>query len=455
MVFWLVVGTALAASKPNILVILADDAGYADFGFQGGGKNGDYARLTPNLDRLATNGVRFRNGYVSGPSCCPSRAGLLTGRYQQRFGFENNVRSNDVGLAVGQWTIANHLKPLGYTNYAIGKWHLGTSPQYHPNARGFDEFIGFTGGARTYFQCTNCPPEDRLQHNGTLLPNDSAFYTTDNFARAATNYIVQHRANYPASPFFMYLAFNGVHAPLEARPADLAHPDLASITEANRRTNAAMTLALDRAVGTVLNQLTNSGIHTNTLVVFLNDNGGPENNPERDAPNGSDNGPLREGKASLYEGGIRVPFVMSWPGVLATNQALKLIDDPVIALDLLPTLLAVAGGENRPSLKLDGVNLLPRLTGVTTNAIQRCLFWRAQSPSGEQSAARQGDWKFLRNTNGALELYDLASDIGENNNLAAAHPDKAAASPLRTPSGSAASSSHCGNSARPCRPHRR
>ncbi len=427
---WLAAASAFAATKPNILLIVADDAGYADFGFQGGGINGDYAALTPNIDRLATNGVRFTSGYVSGPTCSPSRAGLLTGRYQQRFGFENTTQSyTNAGLATNQLTIADHLKPLGYTNYAVGKWHLGEDPvKHHPNRRGFDEFLGFLAGERTYFQCTNtnCSAERRLQHNGTLLPNDTDIYLTDKFAAAATNYLATHVTNHPGSPFFLYLAFSGVHEPLEAELADLNHPAVLSITNLNRRTNAAMTLALDRAVGMVMNQLTNLNLASNTLVVFLSDNGGPEDRSDLNAPNWSDNGPLRDGKTSLYEGGIRVPFVAHWPGRIPTAPGGRVIADPVITLDLLPTFVAAAGGSVFPDIATDGVNLLPRLTEVTTNPIPRCLFWRSQNPEGDQSAVRQGDWKWYRGTNGVIELYDLATDLGESTNLAAAFPEKMA-----------------------------
>jgi len=434
-VLWLLATSALAATnKPNILVILADDAGYVDFGFQGGGINGDYAALTPNLDRLATNGVRFTSGYVTQPYCCPSRAGLLTGRYQQRFGFENNTMTNaTAGLATNEVTMANRLKAIGYHTHALGKWHMGERPEFHPNARGFDEFFGFLTGARTYFQFTNGPTDpSRLQRNGNYLSENSGQYLTDLLATAATNYIALHAATNTGgagSPFFMYLAFNSVHKPMQAKIEDLTNAIVAGITnDPHRRTNAAMTLALDRAVGTVMNQLTNSGIHTNTLVVFLSDNGGPENGGGEDlpdelqSPNWSDNGPLRGRKTTLYEGGIRVPFVIHWPGKIPA----QVLDDPVISLDLLPTFLAAADTNVSPGTVLDGINLLPRLTGATTNPIQRCLFWRSRLPTGELSAARLGDWKFFRDTNGVSELYHLPTDISESTNLAAAFPAKVA-----------------------------
>lgn len=204
------------AAQPNIIVILADDAGYADFGFQGGGINGDFAALAPNLDSLATNGVKFTSGYVSGPVCCPSRAGLLTGRYQQRFGMEQNIQNEpNAGLATSESTLANRLKALGYRTYALGKWHLGQDlPEHHPNQRGFDEFFGFLSGARTYFQFAGVSAANKLQSNGVFVAESPTQYLTDVLGAAAANYISTHVTNHPAQPFFMYLAFNGVHAPL-------------------------------------------------------------------------------------------------------------------------------------------------------------------------------------------------------------------------------------------------
>ncbi|RME90514.1 MAG: hypothetical protein D6766_13170, partial [Verrucomicrobia bacterium] len=416
----------LAATQPNILLILTDDAGYVDFGFQGGGIDGDFADLTPHIDSLAASGVRFTSGYVAGPICCPSRAGLITGRYPQRFGFQTNIRSiPGAGLATSEKTIADHLKALGYRTYAVGKWHLGEDrPEYHPNQRGFDEFVGFLGGARTYFQYTGSENKNILQHNGTRLPERPDQYLTDVFGSAATNYIASHVASYPGQPFFMYLAFNAIHDPLDADSGRLADPRSQDIAEPHRRTNAAMTIAVDDAVGSILNTLDRLGIRDDTLVVFFNDNGGPEDNPSVNALNWSDNGPLRDGKRSLHEGGIRVPFVVSWPGTIPTATGGRVIDDPVISLDLLPTFIAAAGGNVYPDIATDGLNLLPRLTGVTTNPIERTLCWRAEDDYGEQRAARKGDWKLYIGGDGEVGLYNLADDIGETQNLAAEHPDK-------------------------------
>jgi hypothetical protein len=221
----------------------------------------------------------------------------------------------------------------------------------------------------------------------------------------------------------MYLAFNGVHTPLEADPARLADPRIQGITVPERKTLAAMTISLDDAVGVVLAKLTQLGLATNTLVVFASDNGGPEDNLSLNAPNWSDNGPLRLGKTTLYEGGLRVPFAIRWPAGIATALVGATLADPVTTLDLLPTFVAAAGGSLLPGQTTDGQSLLPRLTGASATPMQRCHFWR----SGGQSAVRQGDWKFVRHDDtGEPELFNLVTDLGETTNLAAAHPDKVA-----------------------------
>jgi arylsulfatase A-like enzyme len=231
-------GSSITHAAPNILVILADDAGYADFGFQGGGIGGDFADLTPNIDSIATGGVKFSQGYVSGPVCCPSRAGLLTGRYQSRFGMEQNIQSEpNAGLPVTEKTIAATMKALGYRTYALGKWHLGEDlPEHHPNQRGFDEYFGHLSGARTYFQFTGAGNSSKLQRNGTFITETAGQpYLTDMLGSEAAAYIDSHATNYPTQPFFMYLAFNGVHTPLEADPVRLADPRIQDITVPERK----------------------------------------------------------------------------------------------------------------------------------------------------------------------------------------------------------------------------
>jgi arylsulfatase A-like enzyme len=421
---------SISHAATNIIVILADDAGYADFGFQGGGINGDFADLTPNIDSIATGGVKFSNGYVSGPVCCPSRAGLLTGRYQTRFGMEQNIQSEpNAGLPTTEKTIANTMKALGYRTYALGKWHLGEDlPEHHPNQRGFDEYFGHLSGARTYFQFTGASDASKLQRNGTFITETAGQpYLTDIFGSEAAAYIDDHATNHPTQPFFMYLAFNGVHTPLEADAVRLADPRIQDITVPERKTLAAMTIALDDAVGAVLAKLTQRGLMNDTLIVFTSDNGGPEDNVSLEAPNWSHNGPLREGKTRLYEGGIRVPFAIKWPAGMAPSLVGTTLPDQITTLDLLPTFVAAANGSLLAGQSTDGHSLVARLNGSSTAPMQRCHFWRSGGSNGGQSAVREGDWKLWRNNStGDVELYDLATDLGETNNLAASNPAKVA-----------------------------
>jgi arylsulfatase A-like enzyme len=440
-------GAASEARKPNIVLLVADDLGHADLGFQG---NRDIP--TPHLDSLAASGVRFTNGYVSGPYCSPTRAGLLTGRYQQRFGHEFNgggpppAGGVPFGLPTSETTIADRLKAAGYATGLVGKWHLGGAPKFHPQKRGFDEFFGFLGGAHTYF----AGKSDDI-YRGTQRVEEPT-YLTDAFGREAVAFIDRHKD----APFFLELAFNAVHTPLNATDERLARFE--SIADPTRRAYAAMLSALDDAVGAVLDKLRASGLENDTLIVFFSDNGGPT--MRGTTINGSSNAPFRGSKRTTLEGGIHVPFVASWKGKLPAG---KVYEQPVIQLDVLPTALAAAGVPVQPEWKLDGVNLLPYLTGAETKAPHDSLYWRL----GEQAAIRRGDWKLVRydatlDTPGAtssprtapttpFRLYNLAEDQGETRDRSTDYPDKAKellaawedwsrqlATPLWGPSGPAA-----------------
>jgi arylsulfatase A-like enzyme len=398
---------AAPPKKPNILFIVADDLGYADLGFQG-----CKDIPTPHLDALATSGIRFTNGYVSGPYCSPTRAGLMTGRYQTRFGHEFNPGGRD-GLPLGETTIANRLKAAGYATGLVGKWHLGSLPRFHPQNRGFDEFFGFLGGAHDYFRAAGIL-------RGTEQVTDLD-YTTDAFGREAVAFIERHKAG----PWFLYLAFNAVHTPMQATDNRLAK--LSGIEDNRRRTYGAMTLALDEAVGMVRKKLADAGLEQDTLVVFISDNGGPT--MAGTTINGSRNAPLRGSKRTTLEGGVRVPFVVSWPSHLKPG----VYDRPVIQLDAHATALAVAGVDVRPEWKLDGVDLLPYLGGENTGSPHDALYWRF----GRQMAIRAGDYKLVRYDCNAdtqtgerrqpvteARLYHLSDDIGETKDLAATMPDR-------------------------------
>ncbi|MFA7005083.1 MAG: sulfatase-like hydrolase/transferase, partial [Verrucomicrobiia bacterium] len=359
---------SLAADKPNILLIVVDDMGYSDVGF-----HGCKDIPTPNLDALAASGVRFTNGYVSGPYCSPTRAGLMTGRYQTRFGHEFNPGANQ-GLPLTEKTIADRLKAAGYITGCVGKWHLGSLPEMHPQKRGFDEFFGFLGGAHSYFDAGGI-----LRGTEQVKELD---YTTDAFSREAVAFIDRHRTN--AKPWFLYLAFNAVHTPMQADDARLAK--FAGIADKTRRTYAAMMCAMDEAVGHVRMKLADAGLEKNTLVTFISDNGGPT--MPGVTVNGSCNDPLRGSKRTTLEGGIRVPFVVAWPGRVKPG----VFQQPAIQLDLHVTALAVAGVDVKPEWKLDGVNLLPFLSGEKSGSPHAALYWRF----GEQMAIRAGDYKLVR-----------------------------------------------------------
>jgi len=410
---WMVASGAVADSptRPNIVVFLADDEGYGELGCQGN------AQIpTPHIDSIAANGIRFTQGYVSGPYCSPTRAGLMTGRYQTRFGHEWNGGGPNFGLPVTETTLPERLRALGYATCAVGKWHLGESPQFVATNRGFDEFFG-TKANTPFFHPLII--DTRVSMEAKAIEDDG-FYTTDAYADRACDWLDRHRERQrdgqKSEPFFLYVPFNAQHAPLQAPPKYLDR--FPQISDENRRLFAAMMSAKDDAVGRVLAKVRELGQEENTLVVYFSDNGGPTEKTT------SSNGPLRGFKAQTWEGGVRVPFLMQWKGRLPAG---KVYDHPVIQLDLLPTFIAAAGGTVSPEWMLDGVNLLPYLDGPfgDTNADKphQTLYWRF----GKQMAIRHGDWKLVRGV-GIKEpaLFNLAVDVGEKNDLIAAEPAKAA-----------------------------
>jgi arylsulfatase A-like enzyme len=390
--------------RPNVILIVSDDQGYAEMGCQGGDLP------TPHLDRLAASGIRFTAGYVTAPFCSPSRAGMLTGRYQQRFGHEMNPveKTNDrpeVGLPLSEKTIADHLKAAGYRTGMVGKWHLGAHPPQHPMRRGFDEFYGFLREGHFYAKAdqvvsrlrTREPEYDRL--NPMLREDhevDEPRYLTTAFGQEASKFIDRHAAK----PFFLYLPFNAPHSPMQATPQDYAR--FARIADPHRRIWAAMLASMDDAVGVVMEAVRRNGLERDTLIFFISDNGGPTKELT------SRNDPFSGGKGSLLEGGIRVPFLVSWPGKLPAG---KVDPRPVSALDILPTALAAAGAQPPPGL--DGVDLMRR--------DDRPLYWRM----GAQRAVRKGPWKLVRfKVDEPFRLFDLEKDGSESRDLAAAEPDR-------------------------------
>ncbi|UNZ00370.1 sulfatase-like hydrolase/transferase [Zhouia spongiae] len=394
--------------QPNIILIVADDLGYGDLSI-----NGSKQLKTPHIDRLAKNGIRFTEGYVSAPVCSPSRAGLLTGVNQVEFGHDNNLSGVQPGfdpeyngMPLTQTTIARRLKNLGYVTGLIGKWHLGKLPQFHPLQRGFDEFWGYTGGGHDYF-------ESLPNGKGYKEPLESNFktpqpitYLTDDKGDECIGFIKRHSDK----PFFLYAAFNAPHTPMQAAEEDLQL--YKHISDTKRRTYAAMVHRLDVNIGRIMKTLKEEKLERNTIVVFLSDNGGPVDS------NASINAPYRGQKGILLEGGIHVPFIISYPKLLSKNITYT---NPVSALDLAPTFVALAGGAD--TIKEDtfsGVNLLPFLTDNTNAQPHKDLKWRFTI----SAAIREGDWKLIRLPNRLPQLYHLPTDVSEQKDLALERLDK-------------------------------
>jgi arylsulfatase A-like enzyme len=400
---------------PNIIIILTDDQGYGDVGF-----NGSTEIPTPGIDRIANNGVVFTNGYVSFAVCGPSRAGLMTGRYQDRFGFSKNPllapKDSTMGLPPGEETMAALLKRAGYRTGVLGKWHLGAHPSQHPNKKGFDEFYGFLEGGHRYFPKDwdlNDISEAKTQYDGyrtKMLRNyevvEEAEYLTDALSREAVSFVRRNKEK----PFFLYVAYNAPHAPMQATEKYLSR--FSHIKDEKRRTYAAMVSAVDDGVNMLLNTLDELKIDQNTLVFFLSDNGGPTN------ANASSNKPLRGFKGDFFEGGIRVPFAVQWKGVIPAG---KKYEQPVISLDIFGT--AAALNELKPKNPIDGVNLIPYLTGKDSGTPHQALFWRGSN--SEKWAVRTPEDKLVILPN-KTERFAIRNDIAEANDLHVSSPKRTA-----------------------------
>ena len=394
----LIGSTAIAKQKPNIIVLLADDAGYADFGFMG-----SMDLKTPNIDKLAANGVIFTDAHVSATVCGPSRAGIMTGRYQQRFGFECNPSSDSFGVDLREFMIASAMKQAGYVTAAFGKWHLGDKPGYRPNERGFDYYWGFLSGSRSYFydeQNSDKAGDSRaITENRTQVSFEG--YLTDRLGEKAVDFIGQNKEK----PFFIYWAPNAVHSPMEAKTEDLdlfeGHP---------RQKLAAMTWALDRAVGNIVDKLKKEGVLENTLIFFLSDNGGATNNQ-------STNFPLKGFKGNKFEGGHRVPFFVSWTAGIKGGRTFNGLSS---SLDIFASVVDVAKSNLNRDIILDGVSLLPYLKGEKQGNPHQKLFWRKD----KMAALRAGKFKLIKVDKLPSVLYNLAEDLGETDNLSARNPKK-------------------------------
>jgi arylsulfatase A-like enzyme len=390
--------------KPNILIILSDDQGYADAGYLGGKDV-----LTPHLDRLAAAGVRCTNGYSSHPFCSPTRAGLMTGRYQARFGHENNPVYDPLdtkeGLPTSEKLLPLYFQSAGYLTAWIGKWHLGSSYEHTPWQRGFQHTFGFIGGGHRFL---GWQPNERqytlpLIRQGRITQEVPKHLTTA-FGEEAASFIRSDKTK----PWMMYLAFNAPHTPHEPTAEKLEK--FAHIKDEKRRRVVAQLSLLDDAIGVVQEALQSTGQHNRTFIFFIGDNGGA-------VQSGANNGNLRDQKGSVYEGGIRVPFIVSWP---SNSHPGKTFDDPVISFDVFATVLAASGQTMPTDKKYDAVDLMPYLTGSQKGVPHERLFWR-NARKGQ--AVREGKWKLVRPPNQPVELYDLSQDPSESKNLADQEPD--------------------------------
>ncbi|AKJ65425.1 sulfatase [Kiritimatiella glycovorans] len=419
---------------PNVVVFFTDDHGYADLGVHG---QCDDVR-TPNLDQLARDGVRFTDGYVTAPQCSPSRAGLMTGRYQQRFGFEHNAAGP---LPLDEVTLADRMSRAGYRTGMIGKWHLEPNwtmrdwtarvlnepdPKpglripfrkilpYYPGARGFDDY--YKGELKRYWVNYGLDGAERADDGEWV---NKKGYRLELQTEAALEFIDRNHEN----PFFLYVAYFAPHVPLEATEQYLAR--FPGEMPERRRYALAMISAVDDGVGKVRDKLADLGIERDTLIFFISDNGAPLKIDMKDLPisfrggawDGSMNTPWTGEKGTIMEGGVHVPFLAAWPGTIPSGQV---CEDPVISLDVAPTCLAAAGEPE--AAELEGVNLLPRLRGEIDALPDRELYWKFW----RQAAVRRGRWKYLRLSDGREYLFDLESDQHEHRNLIRTHPERAA-----------------------------
>ncbi|OEK06186.1 sulfatase [Flavivirga aquatica] len=420
-------------NRPNFLVILADDLGYGDLGYTG---TKDIS--TPNIDWLAKQGVEITNGYVTHPYCGPSRAGLITGRYQARFGLEINITNSHFdehsGLPTTEKTFASRLKKVGYTTGIIGKWHLGASYLFHPNNRGFDYFYGFLSGGHSYFpENVNIIRSLRVKGNLNNEPhysaNEGAYwpllrnnkngefneYLTTALSKDAVKFVSQVNNK----PFMLYLAYNAPHAPLEAPKKTIEK--YAHIKDKRRRIYAAMIDEMDQGIGLIIEALKKTKKLDNTVIFFLSDNGGARPKINKKTGNMSaysNSGLYRDGKGSMREGGSHVPFIIHWPkGIKRTGK----FDGLVSALDIAATVTYLGKGDTS-GYSLEGKNLIPYLNGVKKESPHQELFWRTEI--GRWSV-RNLDTKYLLNDEtGIPELYDMKNDPYETTDILSRYPRK-------------------------------
>ena len=390
-----------ADSRPNVVFILCDDLGYGDLSCYGAPDI-----RTPHLDQLARDGVRLTNCYSNGSVCTPTRAALMTGRYQQRVGLEWAIGPGlkEPGLPVAETSLARMLRDNGYATGLVGKWHLGYQPEFSPNAHGFDYFFGIKSGNVDHYSHREINGEADLYENDQVV--ERAGYMTDLITERAASFIDNHGA----VPFFLYVAYNTVHWPFQppGKPDDIRSRE--TWFQGTRTDYARMVEHMDQSVGAILQALDRQGLTERTLVVFTSDNGGERLSRME---------PLAHRKGTLWEGGIRVPGIVRWPGRVPAEQE---SDQPVITMDFTASILAATGTKPSPNRPLDGIDVLPILAGEQS-LVDRAFFWRIDRADRKQQAVRVGNWKYLRD--GGIELlFDLSQDAGERHDLAFAQPER-------------------------------
>ncbi|MGJ8640589.1 MAG: sulfatase family protein [Opitutaceae bacterium] len=402
-------------AKPNIIVIMADDLGYGDLGYTGS-KN----IPTPNIDRLANEGVECTYGYVTHPYCGPSRAGFLTGRYQQRFGFETNPpysRDNTItGMPQDETLFAERLQAVGYKTGVVGKWHIGSHGSHHPNNRGFDFFFGFLGGGHDFFRVDLTEPLgegylDTLMRNGK--PVDVEGYLTRQLTDEAIGFVERNQDD----PFFLFVSYNAPHAPLQAPKESVAK--FSHLDGWELQTYSAMVYEMDLEIGRLLNTLESTDLSEDTLIFFLSDNGGPPHwDKSQDAY--TSNGTFRGYKGDTYDGGVHVPFLAYWPGTLPAG---KTFTKPVVSLDIASTAVSLAGGATSG---LEGVDLMPYLKGQDMSAPHKAIYFRRRNSTAWGVVTADG-YKWIKNDwDQQSELYNLFSDTAEQNDIIEQEPERAA-----------------------------
>lgn len=413
---------AKTEKQPNIILILTDDQGYADVGFM---PNASPDIKTPNLDALANDGLVFESAYVVHPFCGPSRAAIMTGRYPHKIGADFNlpVRRSDLGIDANETFISKMLQEAGYFTGAIGKWHLGDAKPYHPNSRGFDEYYGFLGGGHNFFPEYFEKEYAKQKANGVTRVNEyltplerngvqvrETEYITDGLTREAVNFIKQGAEK--NKPFFLYLAYNAPHTPLQATKQDLSK--FSHIKDKKRRIYAAMVYAVDRGISEVVSALKETNTFDNTVIVFLSDNGGK-------LSQGAENSPLREGKGSVHEGGHRVPMLMHWPNGIKGGNKFK---HPISALDFYPTFAALAGANIPETKTLDGIDFSNSLTTLENVREGKSLFLMRHRKGAHDVSIRRDNFKAVRTVQTReWQLFDLQNDIQEKNDLADKYPN--------------------------------